>query len=342
VTIQGDESASEKITMPTNLPPDYFEIEKEFRAAKSVVRKIALLEELIRTVPKHKGTDHLRADLRRKLSKLRASTKAGKGVSRRESAFLIDREGAGQVVLVGPANVGKSALLAALTNASPEVSNSPFTTWTPSPGMMLVEDIQVQLIDTPPLEEDYVDPQLVDLIRRADLVLLVVDLETDPDRQLRDAIAILEQNRIVPLHLKDRHTEERRLTFKPLLVLANKADDETMDELYDLYCQLLDDEWPCLPISAATGRNFEHLKRAVFERLDIMRIYSKPPGSEPDLSAPFVMKKGGTLEQFARSVHLDFFENLAGARVWGSADFDGQMVSRDYVLQDGDVVELRI
>lgn len=327
--------------MPTNLPPDYYTIEKEFRAAKSIPEKIALLEKMTRIVPKHKGTDRLRAGLRRKLSKLRTSAGARKGVSRRESAFLIDKEGPGQVVLVGPANVGKSALVVALTNATPEVADYPFTTWTPTPGMMPVKDIQIQLIDTPPLDRDYVDPQLVDLIRRADLILLVVDLQTDPDRQLEDTVAILEQNRIVPLHLADRYSEGRPLMIKPLLVLANKADDESSDELFELYCQLLEDEWPCLPVSATTGRNLDRLRWAVFEQLEIMRIYSKPPGREADLSSPFVMKKGSTLEEFARGVHQDFFEKLAGARVWGSAEFDGQMVSRDYVLQDGDVVELR-
>lgn len=328
--------------MPTNLPPEYFEVERRYRAAKSVAEKIALLEELIRTVPKHKGTDHLRADLRRKLSKLKASARVRKAVGRRESAFLIDKEGAGQVVVVGPANVGKSALLAALTNATPEVADYPYTTWEPTPGMMPVEDIRIQLVDTPPLESDYADPQLLDLIRRSDLILLVVDLQTDPDRQLEETIAILQEHRIVPHRLRDRYTEQRSVTFKPMLVVANKADDESSDELFEVFRQLLEDEWPVLPISAMSGRNLERLRQAVFKRLEIIRVYSKPPGREPDLSAPFVMKKDSTVEEFARSVHLDFFEKLAGARVWGSAEFDGQMVSRDHVLQDGDVVELRI
>jgi len=336
------ESTSDQVVMPINLPPEAVDAEKRYRAAKSTEEKIACLEEFISTIPKHKGTDKLRADLRRRLSKLKAAPQTQKGVSRRASAFQIDKEGAGQVVVVGPANVGKSALVATLTNATPEVADYPYTTWTPTPGMMPVGNIQIQLIDTPPLSRDYVEPELVDLIRRSDLILLVVDLQTYPIQQLEDTIAILQENRIVPLRLKDRCTEQRRLTFIPLLVLVNKSDDESSDEDFEILCELLEDDWPLLPVSATTGRNLERLKEVVFGRLEIIRVYSKPPGREPDLSAPFVLEKGSTVADFAGKVHQDFFAKLTAARVWGSAVYDGQMVGRDHVLQDGDVVELRI
>jgi ribosome-interacting GTPase 1 len=328
--------------MPTNLPPEYFEVDQRYRAAQSITEKVALLEELISTIPKHKGTDKLRADLRRRLSKLKAASQTRKGVSRQVSAFRIDREGAGQVVLVGPANVGKSALVVALTNASPEVADYPFTTWTPTPGMMLVEDIQIQLIDTPPLNRDFVEPELMALIRRSDLILLVVDLQAYPLQQLEDTIAFLQEHRIVPRHLQDRTAEQRRLTFVPLLVLVNKNDDERSDEDFEVLQELLGDDWTLLPVSATTGRNLERLRHVVFEWLEIIRVYSKPPGEKPDLSAPFVLKKGSTVGEFAGKIHQDFSEKLKSVRVWGSAAYDGQMVSRDHVLQDGDVVELRI
>jgi ribosome-interacting GTPase 1 len=328
--------------MPTNLPPEYFEIDKRYRAAESITEKISCLQQLLSVVPKHKGTDHLRADLRRRLSKLKAESRSQKGVSRRESAFHIDSEGAGQLVIVGPTNVGKSSLVAALTNAVPEVSAAPFTTWQPTPGMMFIEDIQVQLVDTPPLTGDYVESALMDLIRRSDMILLVVDLQTHPVQQLEEALAILEEHRIAPQCLRVLYAGQDRMTFKPLLVLANKADGEGSDELFELFIELLERECPALPVSATTGRNLELLRRTVFERLEIVRVYSKPPGRDADLSAPFVMKRGSTVEEFARSVHQDFYEKLSAARVWGSAAFDGQMVARDHVLQDGDVVELRI
>jgi ribosome-interacting GTPase 1 len=328
--------------MPTNLPPEYFEVDRRYRAATSPAEKAELLEELLSTIPKHKGTDKLRADLRKKLSKLKSAAQTKKGLTKRQSAFHIDPEGSGQVVLVGPPNVGKSALLAALTNAAPEVSDAAFTTWTPAPGMMPMENIQIQLVDTPSLNREFVEPEMMNLIRRADLILLVVDLQTDPVQQLEDSLALLEEYHIVPLRRQGQYGEERRVIFKPLLVVANKNDDEDSDENLEIFRQLLEDDWPVLPVSAATGRHFDRLKRSVFERLDIIRIYSKPPGAEPNFDSPFVMQRGGTVEDFAKKVHQDFYENLKSARVWGSATHDGLMVSRDHVLEDGDVVELRI
>jgi len=328
--------------MPTNLPPEALEAEKQYRAAKTAAEKIATLEEFIGAIPKHKGTDKLRANLRQRLSKLKSSSQGRKGVSRQTSVFHIDKEGAGQAVVIGPANVGKSALVATLTNATPQVAPFPFTTWTPTPGMMPIENIQVQLIDTPPLNRDFVEPELVDLIRRSDLILLMVDLQADSERQLEESIAFLGQHRIAPRHLRDRYAQQRRLTFVPLLVLVNKYDDESYDEDFEICCELIEGDWPLLPISATTGRNLERLKQAVFERLEIIRVYSKPPGKEPNFSAPFVLPKGGVVAEFAAQVHQDFFDKLKTARIWGSGVYEGQMVSRDHLLYDGDVVELRL
>ncbi len=328
--------------MPANLPPDYFEAEKRYRAAKTPAEKIACLEEMLTIMPKHKGTDKLRADLRRRISKLKTASQIKKSLGKRDSAFRIDKEGAGQVVVVGPANVGKSALVATLTNASPEVANFPLTTWKPTPGMMPVENIQIQLVDTPPLNRDYVEPELLDLIRRSDLILLVVDLQTDPMQQLEDTVTLLEEHRIVPRHLQNRYSEVRILHSVPFLVLANKNDDENTDENLEIFRELLEDDWPLISASTKTGRNLEILKESLVKRLKIIRVYSKAPGKEPDLTAPFVLRKGSTVEDFAGKVHKDFVEKLKVVKVWGDGVYDGQMVQRDHILQDGDVVELHI
>jgi ribosome-interacting GTPase 1 len=250
-------------------------------------------------------------------------------------------------VVIGPTNVGKSALVATLTGATPTVSEAPFTTWEPTPGMMAFEDIQIQLIDTPPLEGDYIDAQLFDLIRRADMALLVLDLQTYPVQQLEDTISVLREHRIAPAHVEEGLEGENgedapRVTRVPMLVLANKADDAESDEVFQIFCELLEGEWPLLPVSAATGRNLEAMKRAVFERLEVIRIYSKRPGKPPDLDVPFVMERGGTVDELAGKVHKDFAEHLKAARVWGHGVHDGQLVSRDHILHDGDIVELRI
>jgi ribosome-interacting GTPase 1 len=328
--------------MPTNLPAEYYEAEERYRAATTSQDKIRTLEELISTVPKHKGTDHLRADLRRRLSKLKETSASQKGASRHVSAFQIEREGAAQVAVIGPTNVGKSALVAALTNATPEIEATPFTTWTPLPGMMELDGAQIQLIDTPPLDRDYVEPDLIDLIRRADLLLLVVDVQGFPIQQLETTISLLHNHGLVPECQREVMKLDVRAIIKPLFVLANKVDELSHDEDFEVLCELLDYSWPLLPFSATNHRYVDRLKRTFFDNLQIIRVYSKPPGREPDLDVPFVMRKGDTVEELARRVHRDFYQNLKSARIWGSGRFDGQIVSRDHVLEDGDVIELRL
>jgi len=283
----------------------------------------------------------LRADLRRKLSKLKEAAQTRKKSGKQASLFHIDREGAGQVVIAGMTNVGKSSLVVALTNAEPQVTEAPFTTWEPTPGMMDIDHVPVQLIDTPPLTREFVDPEMLNLIRRADILLLVIDIQTYPLQQMEDALAILDAHRIVPEQVREREDDERRLVRKPVLIVVNRMDDENQDEDFELLRELLEGDLPLIPVSALTGRGLDGLKHAIFHKLGIMRVFAKPPGRPPDLTAPFVLPLGGTVEDLAGKVHRDFYHNLKSARVWGSGVHDGQMVGRDHVLHEGDIVELR-
>lgn len=328
--------------MPTNLPPEYFDAEELYKAASTPQEKVRRLEELISTVPKHKGTDKLRADLRKRLSKLKESSSAKGGAARHVSAFYVEKEGAAQVPLIGPPNVGKSALVTALTNASPEVADFPHTTWSVTPGMMLVEHAPIQLIDTPPLVKEYVEPALLDLIRRADLLLLVINLQTDPLGQLEDTVEILAEHRIMLQRCHEESEPEPRRLYMPLLVIVNKYDSGQFAEDFEIVCELLGDKWPLVPVSATSGYNLDQLRHTVFERLNLIRVYSQPPGKGADRTKPFVLEKGSTVEEFAAQVHQDFYEQLKSARIWGSGAFEGQMVGREHVLREGDVVELRI
>ncbi|MBS3753078.1 MAG: 50S ribosome-binding GTPase, partial [Anaerolineales bacterium] len=328
--------------MPTNLPPSYYKAEERFRSASNPTDKVSHLEEMLSLIPKHKGTDHLRADLRKKLSKLKDAARSKKGVKRHVSAYHIDKEGAGQIAVIGPPNAGKSTLINAVSNATPEVSPAPFTTWGPTPGMMSIENIQVQLIDTPPLSDEYIDPELLNLIRRVDLILIMVDLQADPVGQLNYVLDTLQENRIAPLHLKGDLDEEGYILYIPCLILVNKYDGKEYEEHYQIFRELKVQSCTTMPVSTKTGYNLETFKQAVFDRLGVIRVYSQPPGKEPDLNAPFVISKGATVAEFAAKVHKDFEKNLKSARIWGkSADFDGQMVSRDHILADEDVVELQ-
>jgi len=335
--------------MPTNLPPDYYDVEKQFREASDVSEKIALLEEMYSLVPKHKGTDHLRADLRRQLSRLKTESQSRKkqGFT---SEYHIEKEGAGQVVVIGPPNTGKSTLMGALTNAEPEVSAAYFTTRKPLPGMMPIWDIQVQLVDTPSLDRNLTEGGLFALVRQSDLVLLVVSLQSDPISETLNSLEMLAERRLCPQEFYLQYPPQDRMAPKKFILLVNQYDNEQYDENYRICCELMAiqegtrhlDNLQRIPISALTGRNFESLKKAIFNKLEVIRVYAKPPGEDPDLERPFVLKQGNTVTDLARKVHRDFYEQLKFVRVWGSSDFDGQMVNKDFVLNDGDIVELRI
>ena len=328
--------------MPTNLPPDYFAAERKFHEAESITAKIACLEEMFATIPKHKGTDHLRADLRRKISKLKTEQHRKKGTGRHESEYHIEREGCGRVALVGPTNTGKSSLLAAYTHALPKISDSPFTTWTPTPGMMTFENVHIQLIDTPPLNQEITKPELFDLIRTSDLILLILDLQAFPIPQFQDSIALLGKHKILSNHLRDRTAEPEQKNFLPFVIVVNKDDDPHYDDDFEVLCELLGQDWPFISTSVKTHRHLDELRKICYAKLDLIRIYAKPPGHETDRGQPFVLKRGSTIEDFAAKVHKDFLTNLKTARVWGSGVYDGQPVAKDHILEDGDIVELHI
>ncbi|GAG04813.1 unnamed protein product, partial [marine sediment metagenome] len=239
--------------MPANLPPTYFEAENRYREAKTPAEGITALEEMLAIMPKHKGTDKLKAGLRRRISKLKSKEQGKKKTGRRDSSYKIEREGVGQIVLIGPPNVGKSALVAALTNADPQVADFPHSTWKPTPGMMYFEDIQIQLIDTPPIGKEHMEPWFFDIARGSDMILVVVDVQTDPVQQLEETVSFLKEHRIAPLSLAHLYEGKSGWTFLPFLVVANKNDEYSMEEDVEIFRSLLEDDWPLVSVSANTG-----------------------------------------------------------------------------------------
>jgi len=330
--------------MPANLPPEYFEAERRFRQASTPAEKIIALEELIATVPKHKGTDRLRGDLRRKLSQLRkdADTLRKTKKGRRGSLYMVQREGAAQLALVGFPNSGKSSLLASLTNATPVIADYPVSTITPLPGMMPFEDIQIQLVDLPPIGNESTDGWVSGIIRAADDLLLVLDLVEDPEIQAELLIEQLERWRIHVVKSQSSDLESPVGVFKRALFVANKNDLPGAEDNFNRLKERYGDLCPCISVSALKKENIEELKRAIFEISGIIRIYSKPPGKESDLTMPFTIPSGSTVLDLAGLVHKEFVSNLKFARIWGSAKFDGQRVEKNYVLKDRDIVEFHL
>jgi ribosome-interacting GTPase 1 len=328
--------------MPANLTPDYKAAEQRFRQATSHEEKLEGLRDMIALLPKHKGTEKLLADLRKKLSKLEEEREhAAKSGGHRAEPGHVRREGAGQWVLLGPPNAGKSALLKALTHAHPQVADYPFTTRAPLPGMMAFEDVQVQLVDTPAVAPGHTEPYLVNLAHHADGVLLVLDVTADDvEPAARALFELLERARIWPAARPLPADASPLLARRPVHVLGNKADldDGTFAELAR---EAVGRDLPFHAVSAERGDGLTPLREVLFRELHRVRVYSKEPGHPPDRGRPFVLPEGATVHDLARAVHAELAERLKFARLWGShARFDGQQVDRHHVLGDGDVVEL--
>lgn len=329
--------------MPANLPPDYKAAEQRFREAKTVEDKIAAIQEMMAIIPKHKGTDKLRADLRRRLSKLRAEQEQPGKKGRRGPSYHIPKEEAPQVVIIGTPNVGKSQIVAATTNATPEVADYPFTTRTPLPAMMPYLDIHIELIDAPPMSRDHIDTWLPEIIRNADAALVVVDLSADDCVDSLEFVrkALADKGIRLSPAFDPKETELPR-NVKPTLVIASKLDRQNATENLEFLRDVLGDEFTVLPLSAATGDGIEQMKAALYELLDVVRVYSKIPGKKVDMKKPFIVRRGSTVLDVARKIHREFGDHLKFARVWGSGKFDGQVVERDHVVEDGDVLEVHV
>jgi ribosome-interacting GTPase 1 len=325
--------------MPANLTPQYLEAERNFRAAKTAQEKIVWLEEMLSVMPKHKGTDHLRADLRTKIANLTKSLDKRSATAR--STTKIEKAGAAQVAVIGPPNTGKSQIVAALTNARPNVAAYPYTTQIATPGIMHYENVQVQLVDTPPVGEQPPEWWLLNIMRRADALLIVVDLSQDALTQTDSLLTLLKEKHISIGKGEEPEDESSPISFKKALLIANKADlDPDGSNLRDLQ-EMYGDMVPVIAVNAASG-NLDELKNQIFQMLDIIRVYTKTPGSKPDMTEPIILERGSTLEMAATAIHKSFARRMKYARIWGSGKFDGVMVKRDHVLQDGDIIELHV
>ncbi|MEO0093790.1 MAG: GTPase [candidate division WOR-3 bacterium] len=319
--------------MPANLTPQYLEAEKRYRQAKTDEEKLSCLQEMLALIPKHKGTEKLQAEIKTKISKLKRSFGKKSG-AKRTIWYHIDKQGAGQVVIFGAPNSGKSALVKALTNAPTEIADYPFTTQKPVAGMLEYEDIQIQLIDTPPITEDS-EPWVFHIIRSGDLAVWVIDLA---DEQVLDTVKktleLLLQARISP-----RPTTE--MPYKKTIVVGSKYDEPKAETQLKSVQELLSD-FNILPISVKRFINLEQLKRMLFQGLDIIRVYTKKPGEPPDLKEPVILKAGSSVIDAAYHLHKDFAKTLNYARLWDSNHYKGQRVERNHILKDKDIIEFHI
>ena len=343
--------------MPTNVTPEYKKAEEAYRKAREPKERLDCLREMLRTIPKHKGTDHLQADIKTRIKQLTEELAGPKKGGRRTGPSLVVRpEGAAQVCLVGPPNAGKSSLHARLTGSKSEVGPYPFTTQLPVPGMLTYEDVHIQLVDLPPVSADFMEPWLVNALQPADAALLVIDV-SDPEclEQVPTIIERLADKKVFLTPewpgLERGETDATaalgdsidpfRLDL-PTVLIANKSDLDPDPEEVEILEDLLGLQFPALTMSAETGDGLDALAPFLFTALDVVRVYTKTPGKSADSDRPFTVRRGGTVHDVARLVHKDIARDLKFARIWGAQVFDGQQVGPDHLVCDGDLVELHV
>lgn len=296
--------------MPINADYFYQKAEQEFLEAKTTEDKIEKLQKMISASPKHKGSENLRAELNKRLVKLkRESEKERKKKSGKSTG--VKKEGDAQITLFGFTQSGKSTLLAALTNAKPRISELPFTTNQPEIGTLDLEGLKVQVVDLPGRMDDR---ELMAIARSSDFVVVVV---TSLDQLIN----------LTNLFKKENMANRR-------IFALNKVDTISSEELKKF------ERLPVTKISAKTGQGLDILKQKIFENIDLIRVYTKEPGKKPS-PRPMIIRKDSTIKDLAEKIRKDYSERFLKAKVWGkSAKFDGQIVGISHVLKDKDILEL--
>jgi ribosome-interacting GTPase 1 len=337
--------------VPANLTPAYKTAEGHYRRAKDPQERLDALKDMLRAIPKHKGTEHLQADIKVRVKDL-TDELAGpkKGGARTGPATVVKPDGAAQIALLGPPNSGKSALHAKLTGSHAHVGEYPFTTQYPMPGMMPVHDIAIQIVDLPPIAVEHPVPWISNALHPADGCLLVVDLnQAGCVERVVALLELLDQRRVVLTEkwAVDGDTSENDYDLftkvLPTLLVASKSDllDETGEELAVLE-ELAGISYPCHATSTVTGWGLEELGIWLFEQLGIVRIYTKTPGKDADMDRPYTVRKGSTVHDVALLVHREIAADLKYAKAWGASEYDAQQVGADHIVADGDILELHL
>ena len=329
--------------MAVNLPPHYHDADARYKKAQTPEDKLVALKEMWVLLPKHKASEKVQAELKTKISELTDQIEQAKSGPKKAApgTFKFPRQGAGQVVFVGPPNAGKSLLMTKLTKAKPEVAPYPFTTREPVPGMMDYEDVRVQLIELPPITADAYETFVTDITRAADAAVLFLDLADDDGsaatKAVIDRLKLARRELVQP---GSPTTDDPTTYAVPTLLVANKGDDDAADIRLEIAREEFGTQYPLLIISAERGDGLDALRKAIYDVLGVMRIYTKQPGKPADMTSPFTPPIGATVAELAGKVHRDLEDTVKSARIWGTGVHDGQTVGRDHVLHDKDVVEL--
>jgi uncharacterized protein len=328
--------------MAANLTPQYLEAEAEYKKAQTPEDKLACLKRMWSLLPKHKASEKLQAELKKKISETKEELEHEKKSPKKGGvSYKVPKQGAGQYVIVGAPNAGKSRLLTRLTRATPEVAAYPFTTREPHAGMMDWQDVRVQLIDLPPITAEFMESYVSSMVRTADAALLMVDLADDDGPFTAETVLErLAQTKTVLVGEPPADEEDFTVAHIKTLLVANKSDAEGAADRLEIVKEMFGPRFPVHVIAAESGAGLEELREAIYRFLNVIRVYTKKPGKPADMASPYTCPVGSTLMELASLVHRDFTDKLKSARIWGTGVYDGQTVTREHVLHDKDVVEL--
>ena len=332
--------------MAANLTPQYLKAEEEYRRAQSPDEELRWLQVMLQEIPKHKASEKMQMMLKTKIADAKKEVEASRGAGKKAGgkSVKIPRQGAGTAVVIGGPNSGKSQLLNYFTKAKPEVAPYPFTTQTASPGMMAWEDVFVQLIDTPPITPDFFESYLYGYIRGAELVLLMVDLgDDDGIQQCQDVLDRLQGTKTRLAAESSLDEEDVGLSYTKTFLVFNKRDLPDFNDRLELFREFCSTPFREFQISALDGTGTEELRQAIYEAMNVVRVYTKQPTKkEADRDKPFTLKEGSNVFDLCDQIHKDYAAKFKSARVWGEAVHDGTTVKGDYVVRDGDVVEINV
>lgn len=343
--------------MPINPGLEYQKAERKHHEARTIAEKIKALEEMLRTCPKHKGSEGLQQEIKTKLSKLRALQEKQKTTGARYQVS-VKKEGAAQIVIIGVPNSGKSTLLAKLTNAKPEIAPYPFTTKLPEVGIMDHEGVKLQVVEIPAVAEGFsasdLGPTLLGIVRQAELTIIIANNNSEL-KLVRNELA---NSNIIT----DKERPKIRVTKSSTgglmfvgEIKANMADvkkvlrnhgihNATVEfqekvTLKDLEEVLTEGIAYVKAIVVSTKNKLEDIKKKIWKNLGLIKVYTKQPGKKKDYP-PIALEKGSTVRDLALRVHKDFLKKFKFARVWGtSVKFQGAQAGLNLILHDEDVVE---
>ncbi|MBD3310583.1 TGS domain-containing protein [Candidatus Woesearchaeota archaeon] len=322
--------------MPTNVTAEYAAAEAEYSRASTKEEKVKALEKMYATVPKHKGTEKLRQQIKTKLSRFRADIEKEAAKKAKGHSVAVKKEGAATVMVTGPPSSGKSSLINALCGSKLEVGAYCFTTKKPEVAVMKYKDVKLQMVEIPAITEGYSSSakgrQFMSIARTADLILIVTHIPGLDN--------LLKEFRKANILLNEKGDEEMGKVGIPGLIVQNKTELPDSDKTYQGLCKYY--QFDIVRVSGIQKR-LNRLKQEIWQHLGLVKIYTKEPGKKAKMSEPLTLEKGSTIEDMAEHIHKDFIRKFRFARVWGkSAKFEAQRVGLNHRLADDDVVELHM